>query len=141
MASPAEEDSMEMEIAFPGGARVDAVFGDHVVATDQDGAAPSPFALFLASVATCAGFYVLRFCQQRDLSTEGVKVVQRTRRDPESRMVGAVEIDIVVPPGFPEKYHKALVRAAGQCAVKKHLECPPAIDVRTRVAEGAPAEG
>jgi len=49
-------------------------------------------------------------------------------------LVGSVALDIQVPPGFPAKYHDALVRAADQCAVKKHLEHPPAFDVRTVVA-------
>jgi ribosomal protein S12 methylthiotransferase accessory factor len=44
-----------------------------------------------------------------------------------------VSLDIEVPPDFPERYHDALVRAADQCAVKKHLEHPPQFDVRTVV--------
>ena len=56
---------MEMMIDFPGGARVDAHFGPFTVQTDQNGAAPTPFALFLSSIGTCAGIYVLGFCQQR----------------------------------------------------------------------------
>ena len=123
---------MEMEIVFPGGARVDAIMGNHVVATNQDGTAPAPFGLFLASIGTCAGIYVLSFCRHRGLSTEGVKVVQRVHTDPTTRMVSRVDLDIVVPPDFPEKYYPALVRAADQCAVKKHLETPPAFDVRVR---------
>jgi len=124
---------MEMEIVFPGGARVDALMGPHTVVTNQDGSAPAPFALFLASIGTCAGIYVLGFCQHRNLPTEGIKIVQRVHNDPATRMVDRIELDIVVPPSFPEKYHDALIRAADQCAVKKHLENPPEFQVRTRV--------
>ena len=124
---------MEMEIVFPGGAQVDAVMGNMVITTDQDGSAPAPFGLFLASIGTCAGIYVLSFLKHRGLSTEGVKVVQRVRTNPDTRMVEQVDLDIVVPPGFPEKYHTALVRAANQCAVKKHLENPPVFNVQTQV--------
>ena len=58
---------MEMIVDFPGGARVDAHFGPYTVATDQPtmgggtGSAPTPFAVFLASIATCAGIYVLGY--------------------------------------------------------------------------------
>ncbi|NJD18560.1 MAG: osmotically inducible protein OsmC [Gemmatimonadetes bacterium] len=124
---------MEMEIVFPGGARVDALMGPHTVVTNQDGSAPTPFAHFLASIGTCAGIYVLGFCQHRNLPTEGIKIVQRIVTDPATRMVDTVQLDIVVPPSFPEKYHEALIRAAHQCAVKKHLENPPEFEVRTRV--------
>lgn len=130
---------MEMVIDFPGGARVDAHFGPYTVMTDQppqgggEGSAPTPFALFQASLGTCAGIYVLGFCRQRGLPTEGIRLTQRTIPEPGTGMVGRIELDIEVPPGFPEKYHEALVRAASQCAVKKHLEHPPAFDVRTVV--------
>jgi putative redox protein len=131
---------MEMQITFPGGARVDASFGPYTVGTDQpakyggDDSAPTPFQLFLASIGTCAGIYVLGFCRQRGLSTEGVRVVQRLRTDAATGMVAQIDIEIIVPPGFPEKYHSALVRAAEQCAVKKHLEAPPQFSVRTVTA-------
>ncbi|WP_243294176.1 OsmC family protein [Geothrix mesophila] len=130
---------MDMTIDFPGGARVDAHFGPYTVRTDQpvqgggEGSAPSPFALFQASLATCAGIYVLNFCRQRDLPTEGIRLVQRTVPDPATGMVGRVELEILVPPTFPEKYHDALVRTASQCTVKKHIEHPPAFSVKTLV--------
>ena len=125
---------MEMEIVFPGGARVDAIMGNTVVQTNQDGTAPAPFGLFLASIGTCAGIYVLSFLQHRGLPTEGVKVLQRMGMNPVTRMIDRVELDIVVPPSIPEKYHAALIRAADQCAVKKHLEQPPVFNVQTKVA-------
>jgi putative redox protein len=132
---------MEMMIDFPGGARVDAHFGSFTVKTDQpaigggEDSAPSPFATFLASLGTCAGIYVLGFCRQRGLPTEGIQLIQRTHNDPMSGMVDHVELEIQVPPTFPEKYRSALVRSAEQCAVKKHFEHPPKIEVRTEVVE------
>jgi putative redox protein len=125
---------MEMEITFPGGARVEAVMGNTVIPTDQDGTAPTPFGLFLASMGTCAGIYVHGFCQHRGLPTEGIKIIQRMHLNPVNRMVAEVDLDIIVPPEFPERYHEALIRAADQCAVKKHLETPPVFNVQTKVA-------
>ena len=125
---------MEMEISFPGGARVDATMGNTVIPTDQDGSAPTPFGLFLASMGTCAGIYVLGFLQHRGLPTDGIKIVQRLHTNPTTRMVAEVDLDIIVPPEFPERYHEALIRAADQCAVKKHLETPPTFNVQTKVA-------
>ncbi len=130
---------MEMLIDFPGGARVDAHFNGFTVCTDQgpqgggEASAPTPFDLFLASLGTCAWIYVLGFCRQRGLPTEGIQLRERVVRNPETRKLEAVEIDIEVPPTFPEKYHEALVRAAAQCAVKKQLEAPPVIQVATKV--------
>ncbi len=129
---------MEMTVDFPGGDRVDAHFGPFTVKTDQTapngepGSAPQPFSMFLASIATCAGIYVLRFCRQRNLPTEGLRVIQRSSTNPQTGMVENVDIEIQIPPGFPEKYIPSLIRSAELCAVKKHIETPPAFKVFTR---------
>lgn len=128
-----------MIIDFPGGAKVDAHFGSFTVRTDQpamgggDGSAPTPFALFLSSIGTCAGIYVLGFCKSRGLSTEGIRIVQRIQSDPGTGMISKINLDIQVPTGFPEKYLPSLVRSAELCAVKKHLETPPQFEVSTLV--------
>lgn len=132
---------MDMIIDFPGGARVNAHYGPYTIMTDQPpagggrGEAPTPFALFLASMGTCAGIYVLGFCKQRGLPTEGIRIVQRMHRDLQTGLIGQVEFEIQVPPTFPEKYHSSLVRSAQLCAVKKHLENSPEFEIATKVVE------
>jgi putative redox protein len=128
---------MEMVIDFPGGARVDAHFGPFAVQTDQPpvASAPTPFATFLASIGTCAGIYVLGFCQQRGLPTEGIRIVQRMHSNMQTGLVGKIDLEIQVPPTFPEKYLPALVRSAEMCAVKKHFENPPQFEVYTQTVE------
>jgi len=128
---------MEMVIDFPGGSRVDAHFGAFTVQTDQPPAAtaPTPFATFLASLGTCAGIYVLGFCRQRGLPSDGIRLIQRVHSDRTTGMVGKIELEIQVPPDFPEKYRDALVKSAELCAVKKHLETPPQFDIYTQTVE------
>ena len=132
---------MEMVIDFPGGARVDAHCGQFTVQTDQPpvASAPTPFATFLASLGICAGIYVLGFCQQRNLPTDGIRIIQRMHSNMMTGMVGKIDLEIQVPPSFPEKYLPSLVRAAELCAVKKHFENPPDFDIYTRTAEGLSA--
>lgn len=129
---------MEMIIDFPGGARVDAHFGNFTVKTDQpingggDNSAPTPFALFLSSLGTCAGIYVLGFCRQRGLPSDGIRIIQRTESKPMTGMISKVSLEIQVPPTFPEKYRPALINSAELCAVKKHMENPPKFDITTK---------
>ena len=136
---------MEMEITFPGGARVDAHFGGFTLKTDQpiqgggDGSAPTPFATFLASIGTCAGIYVLGFCQQRGIPTRDIKIVQRMHGDRMTGLIGQIDLEIQLPPDFPEKYKDAVIRSAEQCAVKKHLEHPPVFNVITSTTEAVVA--
>jgi putative redox protein len=132
---------MEMEIVFPGGRKVDANYKDFTIKTDQpvfsggENSAPAPFDLFLASIGTCAGIYVLGFCQQRGIAADGIKIVQRMEVDPIKRGIGAISMEIQVPPEFPEQYKEAVIRSAELCAVKKHLQDPPKFDIYTKVVE------
>ena len=124
-----------MEMTFPGGVAVEAHLDGTTIRTDQPvlhgggGTAPAPFELFLASIGTCAGYYALRFCQERQIPTEGMSVSMAWERNPATKLIASIRIQISLPPGFPEKYRTAVVRAADQCAVKKHLLEAPAIDV------------
>lgn len=130
----------EMIVTFPGGKKVDTQIGKHVIRTDQpalgggDDTAPAPFGLFLAAIGTCAGIYVAGFCQKRELPTEGIQIRQRNHFHPETGVLAKVELDIEVPPSFPEKYRDALVRVADQCAVKKAIQAQPEFQVRTVTA-------
>lgn len=132
--------TIEATVTFSGGKRVDAAIGDHVIRTDQpvakggDGSAPSPFDTFLGALGTCAGIYVLGFCNSRGLDTEGVELRQRACFD-EGGVLDHIDLEIEVPSTFPARYHKALVRAAEQCAVKKVIAAQPAIQARTVVRE------
>ena len=128
---------MEMIIDFPGGAKVDAHFGPYTIPTDQPppggaGSAPAPFELFLASLGTCAGIYVLGFCRKRGISTESIRIIQRSHSNSTTGMVEKVELEIQVPPSFPREYYSALIRSAELCKVKKTLEQPPQFEIVTK---------
>ena len=133
---------MFLEITFPGGARVDAVSNGFVVRTDQppegggEGSAPTPFSLFLASIGTCAGIYVLGFCRQRNIPVADIRIRQSVEFDSRTRMVERIDLDIDLPVDFPERYASALIRSAELCAVKKHLESPPEIKIQTHIGWG-----
>jgi putative redox protein len=118
---------MSITVSFPGGVKVDAHLDDFTVSTDQpvraggEGSAPAPFGLFLASLATCAGYYVKAFCDSREISSEGMSLSMDTEYNPAEKMIGKIIIRIHVPASFPEKYDAAVINAAAICAVKRHL--------------------
>lgn len=130
---------MDIRVTFPGGKKVDAEVDGRVVRTDQpeaqggEGSAPAPFDLFLASLATCAGIYVLGFCQARSLPTEGIELVQHNHFDAATKRLVRVDLELTLPEAFPEKYRVAVMRAAEGCKVKKLLAAPPEIAVVAKV--------
>ena len=131
---------MEITVVMSGGKTVDAQVGKHVIKTDQPikegggGTAPAPFIYCLASLGTCAAYYVYKYLESRDLPLEGLKLVQKHEFDPKTKKLGKVVQIIELPPGLDEKHHKPIIRSASLCAVKKLFENPPAFEIQTKVS-------
>lgn len=128
---------MLMKVSFPGPMAVEASVGSFTVRTDQpvtsggDNSAPSPYLLFLSSIATCAGFFALRFCQQREIATEGMELIAAFETNQESHRLEKVRLELKLPDGFPEKYEQAIVKAMDQCTVKRAINNPPEFEITT----------
>ena len=126
-----------LNVEFPGGLRVDAKLRDQVIKTDQpigaggEGSAPSPFELFLGSIATCAGIYALGFCNSKGIATEGMNISMDLERSYETGLISKINMDIKLPESFPEKYKRAIVNSMELCTVKKHLQTPPEFEITT----------
>jgi ribosomal protein S12 methylthiotransferase accessory factor len=126
-----------MEITFDGGKVVTAHSHGHLIRTDQPvdngggNTAPAPFELFLASIGTCAGIYVKSFCDNRQIPTENIKIIQTTEYSKETSLPVSVSIDIKLPPDFPEKYKASILHVAGLCKVKKSIANPPEFSITT----------
>lgn len=130
---------MQMKIAFPGGKKVNSTYKGFTLKTDQpkkeggDGAAPEPFDLFLSSLGTCAGVYVLYFCHERNIDTTGLKMTVDFEKNEKTHLVENVKMNIKLPHGFPEKYRSAVVRVAKQCTVKRNLANPPQFSIEAEI--------
>lgn len=126
----------ELEITLPGGRRVDARIGQHVIHTDQprdnggDDTAASPFELFLASIGTCAGIFVQGFCAARNIPFGDIRIHERVQLDEQGVMQG-VDLEIQLPPDFPPRYREAVVQVVEQCSVKRAIAAQPKFSVRT----------
>lgn len=130
---------MDMQVYFPGNKRVFADYKGFTIETDQpehgggDNSAPAPFDLFIASIGTCAGIFMLDFMQRRGIPTEDAGITLRTERDPDAGLIGRIILDLKLPAEFPEKYKDAIVNVVELCTVKRHLHQPPQFEVNTNI--------
>ena len=130
-----------LEVTFPAGVRVDVSYKGHIIPTDQPlsaggkNTAPSPFDLFLASIAGCMGFYALRFCQERNISTEELALTVEPVSSEDGKRIRRLDANLVLPAGFPEKYREAIARAIDHCTVKRHIAEPPEFALHLHSAE------
>jgi ribosomal protein S12 methylthiotransferase accessory factor len=126
---------MNIQVSFGEGMQVNARFDKFTVHTDQpesnggENTAPDPYSYFLTSLVTCAGFFVLRFCQARNIPMDGISLSLENDWDAEQKLVKNIAIKISLPPSFPAKYTSALIRATNECSVKRALLNPPNIEV------------
>jgi putative redox protein len=128
-----------MEVTFDGGKVITAHLNGHIIKTDQSvksggqNSAPAPYDLFLASIGTCAGIYVKSFCDQRKIPSENIRIIQTIEFDSQTRLPGAIKLEIQLPVDFPEKYKTAVINAAELCAVKKTINNPPKFEILTSI--------
>ena len=128
-----------IKLTFPGGKRVDAEYKGFLMKTDQpvyaggEGKAPAPFDLFLGSIATCVGFYVHAFCQSRGYRTDQISVSMQMQKSKEIKMIDKISFEIQLPPEFPDKYRKAIIKSVDSCAVKAHMVHAPAFEYAVKI--------
>ena len=114
------------------GARIETIIdGRFTIESDQPapiGAdrAPSPYDVFLASLAGCTGYFAQRYCRKWNLPHEGITV----ELDPvfsAKHVLTDIHLRLRVPAGFPPDHLPGLLRNAGACPVKKAMDAPPVV--------------
>lgn len=125
----------EINVSFPGKMKVEAKIGRFVILTDQseesggDGSAPTPFDLFAASIVTCAGLYVQKFCRIRSISTKGLELKLSYAWDQETKRYPRMTLQLILPEDFPARYHIPLLRSLDHCQVMDHIHHPPEFEI------------
>lgn len=124
----------DIKVTFPGGKKVATEMRGFTVMTDQpessggDNSAPSPFELFLSSIASCTGITILSFCQNKGIDTSDLKMEVNIERDEDGKIVKIIT-QVTRPKNFPERYMGAIEHIASTCTVKKHIENPPEFEI------------
>lgn len=127
---------MELKVTLEGGKKVSTHIGNHLIMTDQpeknggSNSAPAPYDLFLASIATCAGFYIQSYCESKNIDSNGIDLTLTVTRDEKEAINGFVT-KIHLPEHIPEKLHNVIKKVAAQCAVKKTIMKNPQFVVET----------
>ncbi|HDT12820.1 MAG TPA: osmotically inducible protein OsmC [Candidatus Aminicenantes bacterium] len=128
----------ELKVVFGDKYKIDVDYKGFTIKTDQpvrdggDGTAPAPFDYFLASLASCAGYYALAFCRERKIPTEGLAMTMTAEKGESSRLMERITIAVALPEGFPDKYRRAVVKAIDHCTVKANILQAPRFEVVVR---------
>ena len=94
----------ELKVVFGDKYKIDVEYKGFTIKTDQpvrdggEGAAPAPFDYFLASLASCAGYYALAFCRERKIPTEGLAMTMTAEKGEGSRLMERIGIEVTCFP-------------------------------------------
>jgi LmbE family N-acetylglucosaminyl deacetylase/uncharacterized OsmC-like protein len=128
-------DGRPMRVEYRGGDQFDINVRGHIITVDQpvkDGGedtAPTPTELFIASLASCVGFYARRYLARHNLPTEGLAVEATFAMGSKPARVAGIEVRLVVPDGVPAERLDALLAVASHCTVHNTLESTPEVSI------------
>ena len=131
----------EMQVEYKGGWEFRADSRSHSIIIDLpaqmkgEDKGMTPPELFIASLASCVGVYVVDYCKAQNISTDGLKVVANYE-DVEGgpARIGKISLEIVMPGGVPQEHRNPLMKMAAQCKVHNTICTLP--DIRMTLTAG-----
>ncbi len=124
-----------MLIGYQGGKRLVARHRGLEAVSDQpesgggENRALTPTELFIASLAMCAGVFVVYFAERHGIPLEGMQIEADYQMAEGPRRVASVALRIKMPASLTPQHQAALQRAAESCVVHNTLRRPPEISI------------
>ena len=131
-----------MKIEYKGGLKFEINSGGHIIISDQpkenggnnEGATPGE--LFVASLASCIGFYVVSYCKNAGIDASGLKITADYDHAPDKpARIGTITIDVDLPAKVEDNRKPALMNAAKHCFIHNTIDNPPKIEIKVNTAK------
>jgi len=124
-----------LTVAYQGGIKFEAMTGKHKLIIDlppekggtDEGMAPPD--LFVASLGSCIGVYVVRYCQNAKIDTEGCAISLDWSLSDDKKSIAAVEVKIRLPKADPGPRARAVLEAARSCLIHNTLHGGLNVDI------------
>jgi LmbE family N-acetylglucosaminyl deacetylase/uncharacterized OsmC-like protein len=118
-----------------GGDHFDITIRDHLVTVDQpvsdggDDLGPSPTELFVASLASCVGFYARRYLRRHGLDDTGLMVRASYHLATKPARVSDIDLDIELSTPIAPRRRDGLIAVSRHCTVHNSLIDPPDVTI------------
>ena len=130
---------MEVTVQHLGAMQFEIKARQHTIPCDQPAEnggydeGMTPPELFLAGLASCAGFYAAQYLRKFKLATEGthVRVTEDKVKDPVAR-IDNIRIEIETPLDLPDQHRAGVERAVHHCLIHNTLLHPPKIAIEIK---------
>ncbi|KKR31818.1 MAG: hypothetical protein UT63_C0059G0001 [Candidatus Gottesmanbacteria bacterium GW2011_GWC2_39_8] len=125
---------MEMTISYKEGEKFIASCRGHEITIDQPldnggkDEGPTPPELFIASLGSCIGVYVLAYCKNAKINTEGMAINVKWEKAKDPDRIGTIKVDIKLPEDVGKR-KAALLKVAEHCLVHNTITHLPIIEI------------
>jgi uncharacterized OsmC-like protein len=127
---------MEITVQHLGAVQFEIKARKHTVISDQPAEnhgfdeGMTPPELFLASLGSCAAYYAAEYLRQKNLATEGTRVIVHADKilKPDARLDN-FRIEVELPLACDERDRAGIERAVHRCLIHNTLLQPPAIEI------------
>ena len=124
------------EISYIGGMKFEARNRSHAVVIDQpqivggEDKGPTPPELFIDSLGSCIGVYVLAFCKNTGLNPDGMKIILDWEKaaDKPAR-IKSIRANIELPKADVGARKAALLKVAESCLIHETIKHQPDITI------------
>lgn len=121
--------------------------GEHRITIDLpepqggSGRGLAPPQLFMASLGTCIGVYVVDYCESVGVPSRGLKIHMRWEQMSRPKRIGRIHAEVLMPDADIEPQRLAAIRrVAEQCLLINTLRQAPAFDVDVTAVAGSRPE-
>jgi len=127
---------MEVIVEHMGAVQFEIRARQHVIASDQpveDGGfdeAMTPPELLLASLGSCAGYYVAHYLKTRNLAPSGTRVRVSAEKAKNPARMDDFQIEVNVPAECTEQDRAGIEKAVHKCLIHNTLLHPPTIALK-----------
>lgn len=126
---------MQTTVNYQGGMKFTALAGPHNIAIDLPvssggtGTAATPTQLFLASLASCVGVYVVTYCNNVGLNTKGMQVGITAEKVPDPNRLDNIKIKVSLPHADVGKRQEAVLAVARKCLIHNTIKNHPNMNI------------
>ena len=90
----------------------------------------SPVELFVGSLASCIGYFVVRYCARHQIPCEGFAIEADWTFAEQPHRVGSIDLQLNLPAALPPEQQQALLKVAHGCTVHQSLAIQPKVEIR-----------
>jgi putative redox protein len=124
------------EVKYTGGKKFSAQNRKHIVIIDQpedsggSDQGPTPPELFIDSLGSCIGVYVLAFCKNTGLNPDGMKIILDWEKASDKPVrIKNINARIELPNADVGARKPALLKVAESCLIHETIKRQPAITI------------